>query len=431
MRKVRIKIIKRIGFVAGLLLLSSGVFSQDINSPFSAYGIGQLYGQNISTQLQGMGGISFGVTEKNILNMANPASYGVFDSLTYIFQTGIIGNVSSLQNTEQKQSSNYATLSNISMGFQVLRWWHVALGVTPYSKIGYDTRVSADVPLYGSVFNDRFGKGGTALLFFGNAFNVTKNLRVGVNINYLFGNARGYNIVYFPDSVFVFGTKQERYVRVSDFLFDWGIQYDIHLAQGQKLTLGAIYRNGINIHAVRSTVTYTLTGGYNNLVDHPRDTIEYSPENSGTIYLPEAYGFGFSYSKGESWLVGMEGEWQPWSKFKKFGQADSLQDAWRIALGGAFTPKHTILSPLRKRITYRMGARFKQTYVRLHGYSIKEFAITAGLTFPFKRSRNNISLAMEVGSRGALKNNLVKKTFFNFSLGINIVERWFYKRKYR
>ncbi len=429
-RKVKLKI-KKLSFVIGWLLLVSGLQAQDINSPFSAYGIGQLYGQNISTQLQAMGGISFGVTEKNILNMANPASYGVFDSLTYIFQTGIIGNVSTLQNTELKQNSNYATLSNISMGFQALRWWHVALGVTPYSKVGYDTRVSAVVPPYGTVFNDRFGKGGTALLFFGNAFNVTKNLRLGVNINYLFGNARGYNIVYFPDSIFIFGTKQERYIRVSDFLFDWGFQYDIHVGKDGKLTLGGIYRNGVNVHAVKSTVTYTLTGGYENIVDNPRDTIDYSPETSGSLYLPGAYGFGFSYAKGKQWLVGMEGEWQPWSKFKKFGVADSLQDAWRIALGGAFTPKHTAISPLRKRITYRMGARYNQTYVRLYGYSINEFAVTAGLSFPFKRSRNNISLAVEIGSRGALKDNLVKKTFFNFSLGINIVEQWFYQRKYR
>jgi len=129
--------------------------------------------------------------------------------------------------------------------------------------------------------------------------------------------------------------------------------------------------------------------------------------------------------------VGLEGEYQPWSKFKKFGVADSLQDAWRVALGGAFTPKHTNISPLRKRITYRMGARYNHTYVRIFGYSVNEFAVTAGLSFPFKRSRNNITLAMEVGSRGALKDNLVKKTFFNFSLGINIVEHWFYKRKYR
>jgi len=423
--------IKKLGFIVSLLLMTFGLNAQDINSPFSAYGIGQLYGENISSQLQAMGGISFGVTEKNILNMANPASYGVFDSTTYIFQTGIIGNVSSLQNTTLKQNTNYATLSNISMGFQITRRWHVALGVTPFSKVGYDTRVSGVVSTSGSVFNDRFGKGGTARLFFGNAFNVTKNLRLGVNINYLFGNVRGYNIIYFPDSAFIFGTKQERYIKVSDFLFDWGIQYDIHLAKDRKLTLGAIYRNAVHVNAVRSIITYTLTGGYEGAVENPRDTISYSPGEKGNIYIPETYGFGFSYSQGDHWLVGLDGEWQPWSKFRKFGVADSLENAWRISAGGAFTPKHSTISPLSKRMTYRIGARYNRTYVRLYGYSINEYAVTAGFTFPFKRTRNNITLAMEVGSRGALKDNLVKKTFFNFSLGINIVEHWFYKRKYR
>ena len=429
-RKVRIKI-KKLGFIVGLLLVTFGLNAQDINSPFSAYGIGQLYGENISSQLQAMGGISFGITEKNILNMANPASYGVFDSATFIFQTGIIGNVSSLANTELKQSSNYATLSNISMGFQVIKWWHVAFGITPYSKVGYDTRVSEVVPPYGEVFNDRFGKGGTTRLFFGSAFNVAKNLRLGVNVNYLFGNTRGYNIVYFPDSIFIFGTKQERYTKVSDFLFDWGIQYDIHTGKEGKLTLGAIYRNAVHVNSVRSTTTYTLTGGFEGYVDIPRDTIAYSPDEEGKIYIPETYGFGFSYSQGERWLVGLEGEYQPWSKFRKFGEPDSLENSWRIAAGGAFTPKHTNISPLRKRITYRFGGRFNRTYVKVYGYSINEYAVSAGLSFPFKRSRNNITLAMEVGSLGALKDNLVKKTFFNFSLGINIVEHWFYKRKYR
>ncbi len=422
---------RRLSFIVGFLLLTLGLNAQDINSPFSAYGIGQLYGENISSQLQAMGGISFGVTEKNILNMANPASYGVFDSLTYIFQTGIIGNVSTLQNTELKQSSNYATLSNISMGFQILKWWHVALGITPYSKVGYDTRVSAVVPPFGKVFNDRFGKGGTTRLFFGSAFNVTKDLRLGVNINYLFGNARGYNIVYFPDSVYIFGTKQEAYVHVSDFLFDWGIQYDLHFAGNKKFTLGAIYRNAVHVNATRSSITYTLTGGYENVVGNPRDTISYTPDERGSIFIPETYGFGFSFSQGERWLVGLEGEWQPWSKFRKFGMADSLENAWRVAAGGAYTPKHSTISPLRKRMTYRIGARYNRTYVKLYGYSINEYAITTGFTFPFKRSRNNITFAMELGSRGALKDNLIKKSFFNFSLGINIVERWFYKRKYR
>jgi len=422
---------KKLGLVVGFVLLSLGLNAQDISSPFSAYGLGKLYGQNISSQLQAMGGISFGVTGKNILDMANPASYGVFDSTTFIFQTGILGNISTLQDVQNRINTNYATLSNISMGFQVLKWWHVALGITPYSKVGYDTRVSSSVSGYGHLFNDRFGKGGTTRLFFGSAFNVSKNLRVGVNVNYLFGNTRGYNIVYFPDSVYIFGTKQERYIKVGDFLFDWGLQYDIHMAKNRKLTLGAIFRNAVHVNAIRSTTTYTLVGGYEGAVENPKDTIAYFPDQKGNIFVPAAYGLGFTYSHGKRWLVGMEGEWQQWSRFRKFGVSDSLENSWRIAAGGAYTPRHTTISPLRKRMTYRFGARYNRTYIRLNGHPISEYAITGGVSFPFKLSRNSITMAIEIGSRGTLKDNLVKKTFFNFSLGINIVEHWFYKLKYR
>jgi len=41
----------------GFVLLALGLNAQDISSPFSAYGLGKLYGQNISSQLQAMGGI--------------------------------------------------------------------------------------------------------------------------------------------------------------------------------------------------------------------------------------------------------------------------------------------------------------------------------------------------------------------------------------
>jgi len=203
------------------------------------------------------------------------------------------------------------------------------------------------------------------------------------------------------------------------------------MAKNRKLTLGAIFRNAVHVNAIRSTTTYTLVGGYEGAVENPKDTIAYFPDQKGNIFVPAAYGLGFSYSHGKRWLVGMEGEWQQWSRFRKFGVSDSLENSWRIAAGGAYTPRHTTISPLRKRMTYRFGARYNRTYIRLNGHPISEYAITGGVSFPFKLSRNSITMAIEIGSRGTLKDNLVKKTFFNFSLGINIVEHWFYKLKYR
>ncbi len=423
--------ISKIHILVGLMLISLTISAQDINSPFSRYGLGQLYGQNINTKLQSMGGISVAVSDPYIVNMANPASYASFDSATMVFQSGILGGTKALKNTTTSASSNYATLSHVSIGFPILKWWRMSMGATPYSKTGYDTRVSKYVDGYGNMTNNRWGKGGLNLYFIGNGFRLGKNLRVGVNVNYLSGNVSMYNLVYQPDSAFILGTKVENYTRVSDFIYDWGLQYDIHLKQKKKLTLGLVYSNKVNVKAYRSLLSTTLTGGYGVNPDKTRDTIQYSPDERGNIVIPQRFGAGINYSEEGKWMVGADFKMQQWRQYSYFGATDSLQNEWKVALGGEYTPVHSSISPLRKRITYRMGAYYTKSYLHLNGVSISEFAISTGVKFPFKRSLTNINLGIEVGSRGTLQNNLIKETFFNFSFGINIVEHWFYKRKYR
>lgn len=421
----------KIYIFVGLMFIALTMSAQDINSPFSRFGLGQLYGQNVSTKLQSMGGISLAVSDPYIVNMANPASYAVFDSATFVFQAGILGNATNLQTTQVSVSSNYTTLSSVSMGFPVNKWWHMSLGATPFSKTGFDTRVTHPVDGYAEVTNDRWGQGGMNLYYWGNGFRLGKNLRLGVNVNYLFGNTRSYNMAYFPDSSFVLGTKVENYTRVSGFIFDWGLQYDIRLKGKKSITLGALYSNKMNVTAYRSLLANTLVGGYNNTVGIPKDTIIYRPDEKGNIVFPVRYGFGISMKDKGRWMAGADFEMQQWDQYQVFGVRDSLQNDWKVSIGGEYTPKHSSISKLAKRMTYRFGARYNKTYLKLNGRSINEFAVSGGVKFPFKRSRTHVNLGFEIGSRGTLESNLVKETFFNFSFGINIVEHWFFKRKYR
>lgn len=421
----------RLGFVVGLLFIVVSMNAQDINSPFSRFGLGRLYGKNVSAQLQSMGGISLGIANPYIINMANPASYAAFDSLTFVFQTGIFGSLTTLRNTITSDQSNYATMSQMVMGFPVTRWWRSSMGVTPYSKVGYNTRIAIPVSGFGPMVSDRWGKGGITQAYWGNGFNLSHNLRVGVNLTYLFGNTRFYNMVYSADSLNVFGTKNEQYLRVGDFIYDWGVQYDIHLKKNRKIILGLVYSNRVNVTAYRSVLTTTITGGYGTNVGVVRDTIRYVPDEKGSVLIPAHYGIGFTYSQLGQWLIGADVKWQDWSKFKSFGQAGYLQNTFSVAIGGEFTPKHNTISSLGKRMTYRFGAYFNQTYLNMYGHSINEYAITGGIRFPFKRTRSNLNLGIALGSRGTLQNNLIKESFFSLSFGINIVENWFYKRKYR
>lgn len=425
MRKIKL------GLLVGLAFLAVSLHAQDINSPFSRYGLGRLYGENINTQLQSMGGISVGFSDPFVVNTANPASYGSFDSLTFVFQTGILANYGSLSTTQNSESYNYVALGHVVMGFPVTKWWRASLGAMPYSKTGYDILSDINVSGYGKMNSERWGQGGLTRVYWGNGFNITHNLRVGVNLVYLFGNTRYYNMVYSTDSLEVFGTKYEQYLKVGDFLYDWGLQYDIHLKNGRKITLGAIYSNKVSVSANRYSLGASVTGGYGSTPDVIKDTLQYIPNENGKILIPAHYGLGFTYTQPDHWLVGADVEWQNWNQYTSFGQSDSLQQSLSVAIGGEFTPKHTSISHLGKRMTYRMGLRYQQSYLSLNGHSINEFAVTGGVKFPFKRSLSNLNLGFEIGSRGTVQNNLIKNSFFDLTFGINIVENWFYKQKYR
>jgi hypothetical protein len=408
-------------------------FAQSINSPYSRFGLGELHGRNVNTTLTGMGGISIGVWNPGKVNPGNPASYGTFDSLTFLFEIGINGNIVNLKTLSQSESSNYVTLSYILTGFPVTRWWRTSLGILPYSKIGYDVNINIDLSSYdvSNIVNSIKGDGGLNQFYWGNGFNIGKRFRAGFDAIFIYGQGSRSSLVYFPDSLSIFGTKKETKTLGSDIIFDYGLQYDIPIRDKQILTLGAVYSNAWNVNAKRTSLTYTLAGGFDDIVESIRDTIDYQSEEKGNIVIPDRFGLGFMFKNEDFWLVGADFEWQHWNKFSSFGASDSLDNAWRFSIGGQITPKHTSISSLLKRMTYRLGFRYVNSYLSLLGHPINEYGISFGFTFPMKKSKTTIDVGVEAGGRGTTDNNLIKENFVNFTFGVSIAESWFYKRKYR
>ena len=75
-----------------------------------------------------------------------------------------------------------------------------AVGLLPFSEKSYSfSDVSAD-PSADLLFE---GNGGLTRIYFGNSININKNLSIGANLNYLFGNLNSSRKVFFNDlSVF-------------------------------------------------------------------------------------------------------------------------------------------------------------------------------------------------------------------------------------
>lgn len=427
MKRIKINLL----LIVSLLSVSS--FAQTgINSPYSRYGLGQLYGQNLNTASMSMGGFSIATHDPTALNPANPASYGSLDSSAFLFEMGVSGNYTTLKTDVASESGYDATLNYIFAGFPITNWWKAGIGIMPYSKIGYNIEVAVEVENFSDVAHTFIGDGGLNQVFFGNGFNITENLRAGIDISYVFGQSTWSSMIYYPDSTYIFGTKVESSVRGGDFIFDYGIQYDIDLNSTTKATIGAIYANNFNLNATRSYLSKTLIGGYDDLIELVKDTIRYDPDEKGEILIPQRFGLGVSVSKEGSWLIGADFEWQDWSEFKSFEtESNTLNDSWRISMGGEFSPEHTNISSLFKRLTYRGGLKYCHSYLNYEGTQINDLGISFGLGFPMKKSKTGIDLGIEIGRRGTTKNNLIQENYVNFFLGVSIQEHWFHKRKYQ
>lgn len=141
-------------------------------------------------------------------------------------------------------------------------------------------------------------------------------------------------------------------------------------------------------------------------------------------------GFGMAWEKKDKLLIGMDLNWQNWEKYEVLNQRDSLINSWNVAAGAQYTPNHTSISGYWKRVTYRAGARYNQTYLKFNGQPISEFGMSFGMGLPLPRSLTTVDLSLEVGRRGTMAKNLIRETFVTFTVGISLYERWFVKPKY-
>jgi len=401
-----------------------------ISSPYSRFGIGQLEGKRVQARLQAMGGIANAISSNRFVNPSNPASYSGFDSLSFLFDAGLHANRVLFKTTTQTEIGTNATLNYFSFGFPVASWWHSSLGVLPYSEVGYNVVIpyeDAQIGRYNKAFT---GDGGLNQLYLGNAWSIGKNFSVGANMTYVFGRNTSSTLIYFPDSSLYANTKAATRTIANDFIFDYGVLYKQSLSNNHILSLGAVYSQKVNLNVKRDFLLKSMFGGVDGNVEYVLDTITYSPNAKGTVTLPAGLGIGVVYEKKDSWLVGFDANWQNWKKFSSFGVNGSLIDTWNFAFGGEYTPNFTSISGYWKRVTYRAGLRYDQTYLKINGQPINEFGISFGMGLPLPRTMTTIDLSVEFGKTGTTAHNLIQENFINFTMGVSLYERWFVKRKY-
>ena len=400
-----------------------------ISSPYSLFGIGNLYGVSSQNNMA-LGGAATAFSSPFFINPANPASYMAFDSNSFVFDAAFNLRTGTLKTIDASQKTRFGTLSNLYFGLPVTKWWRASLGVMPYSNVGYDMEGSQIVAGVGNQVSVYKGYGGLNKAYFGSAFSPVKNLSVGFNMSYIFGNIVKEKAKTFPDSVWFYNTMVRSTARLSKVNFDFGMIYRKNLKEGRFFQVGLTFNPSQSVDGQSEKITYTYQWNYTEDLEEVKDTISSETGNKGVVVLPTAIGAGFMIGSNNRWFATADINYQKWSEFRYLGDNPGLKDNLRISLGGQFRPSAVDMGKYYQRINYRAGFRYEQSYLEINQTRINDYGISFGVGLPMKKSRSTMNIAVEFGTQGTTQNDLVKENYMRLTIGTALQERWFLKRKF-
>ena len=417
-------------FCTALVVLTYNLVSaQAVKSPFSSFGIGDVYGSAL-VHNQGMGGIGYSQPQFLFLNNQNPAllPYNVFT----VFQAGVVTEEVRLTDGTLSGKARAGNLNYLAIAFP-LKFGKAAtsLGIKPYSRVNYSFSYEEEVEngSEGETFTAlEEGTGGLTELYWNNGFKLNQYFNIGISTSYLFGNIiRSYDgFAKAPNQALGFrvGIKDDTFYKGFSAAFGASFTLDSIGKNNNRFNVGAVYKLQSNLSSDLTTDLYMMNAISGDTVFSDRQRAL-----NGTTNLPGSVGIGISYGKDRKWNAGIDLTIQDWNTFRSVNDDDerNLTNSWRLAIGGEFIPDYLALNYF-KRVVYRTGISYEQLPFLVDGKNVTDFGINFGFSLPAGRS--SIDLGFKTGRRGNVTDNLLRESYWKLYLGISLNDQWFIKRKF-
>ena len=417
----------------GCLLLSAATataFAQgSTKSPYSQFGFGELAPEGVGFN-RAMNGLGIGMHRGTQVNPLNPASYASIDSLTFLFDMGLSGQITNFNENGVKQNAKTGGFDYVLGSFRAWKNVGITFGVLPITNMGYNysstTRLSEVETTVGETHE---GDGGLHQLFIGAGWRVAKPLSVGVNVGYLWGNIERRVTTASTSSI---NSLSKVYTAdVSNYSLGFGVQYDQRIGKEDLLTIGLTYDMG---HSLKADAECLIINTNSSITK--ADTSRYVCPDA--FEQPHSFGAGFSYTHGTKWLVGADVRTQRWGdiKFPDYHEGNyslksgQFKDNYKFTIGGEYIPRWNSRRFL-DRVRYRIGAGYATPYYYINGKEgPRQISLSAGFGIPIINGYNNRSV-LNISAQWVNNNadGFIKENSFRLNIGLTFNEKWFAKWK--
>lgn len=441
--------------VAGLKAASSFGQTSGQNfttSPYSNFGLGEILNQNLvqagSQSQTWSGAYSY--------SLLNPAT---LSNLKYTsFDFGFSQRTGAVESGTQKQTFNGGSLNYISLGFQL--WhkdvkrrdtiqgipkvkvspfvWNAAINLYPSTSIGYNYTFESLLPYKTSTAHS--GKGGINAFEWSNGFRLGKHISLGYAIGNLFGQMSDKSLFSAPDSTQFNIVEDEKKVNLRGWQQTAGAMFNFSFDSTYH-RFGASFRwhSGMRAQTERLTRTLEISNFSVSIVD----TILNLSSAYKKFTMPTSFGVGYYFQYRRSFGIGIDYRKQLWGNYSAYFEPNTKLTN-RNDYGFAFTlfPEDE-KNPTKKRMSapIRLGGRYSVTQNALtsagNTIQIEEQSAYIGFGIPFTRRyfdnrvlRSMIHVQVDYLQRGKNLVGLAREQYLIFTVGLNLGDIWFQRRKF-
>ena len=419
--------------------VASATFAQSgTNSPYSQYGMGLLSDQTSGFN-RGMNGLAIGFRESNQVNYLNPASYSSVDSLSFIFDMGLSGQITNFKENGIRKNAQNGNFEYAVAVFRLMRHVGMSFGVVPFTNVGYNYSHTGYVDESNTTTftNTYSGSGGLHQAYVGIGAQLFKGFSVGGNISYLWGDiSRTISNTY--SDAYINSMTKSYSADVRNYKLDFGVQYSAKMGKKDVLTVGATYGLGHKLNADATcdvTSQNTQTG-----VALPTSYVI-----ANALEIPHMFGVGISVNHDNRLKIGADYSLQKWGDVsfptymvennaaKYTLNSDYFKNRHKATIGGEWS-KNPLSRRWIDRVKVRAGASYATPYLKVNGQDgPHEISVSAGFGLPLSNNINSYMVRPILNISGQWvrqsADGLLRENTFRINIGLTFNERWFAKWK--
>jgi hypothetical protein len=400
---------KRMLIIGVVQIFGLQVFSQNMNSPYSIYGIGDIDFKTYN-RTSGMGGTGLALRSSYYLIDNNPASIAGLTRSFYIVDAAFTGKsvtYSGTPITAGNSKNRDFWMKRLSLAVKLNDHWASSVGFNQFSNVNYKFYGTKTVEGTATNFLTSYeGDGGLNEYHWTNAFSFGKHFSLGLKSSIIAGSINQTETVTDPTVSSTIATKVQDYFGKPRF--QAGVIYATPLNKKWDISIAGKF-----IPQTRMTAERTFS-----VLENDVPIVEDEFVKNNRFGLPNTIAAGIAIQYNKKTTFAADYTYEDWSALKIKEQGWQLISSNRLSAGVEFSRQARVMNQVVEKRFFQLGGFYHNSYLQIRNEPINEFGLTAGMGGVIGKGLL-YTLSLEAGSRGTTRQNLIKENYvqmtFSFS----------------